>query len=394
MKTLATLLLTIVSLIASAQQPMFSDEFNGSMLDTGWTVVSPNLDGLVVLTGSDELLLSASALNGGSDLTDVTNYDAPRILQAVCGNWSVETKYHVGMTNNAQAAGWCFSVDSVTAGPSLESPGYRRHGPPCGGGVDSYLLRGLTDTLLCLSASDSIIWSRLERHDSTITQWVSFDSTQWFTRSLIDTRDIHYLGLFSVRQPYDNDTTVRTNVFLDYFRFGDMDTLQINSQEGLVVCENHPLVLSVDSIASGAYAWYGPDGGLLSDSASMTIISTTLSDSGWYHVVVSRLDCQFLTDSFLVDVDICEAVTDIGQLPSSLSIYPNPTKDQVTVVLPGDLAPGMAIRILDPMGRVVERVPPGHSRTITVPVSGLTSGAYYIVLQADQWQAHGRFIKE
>ena len=76
--------LTIIScLILSSLhgQTLFSDSFSGTTLNPSWIVVNPNPAGIIQLNGNGELLMKASALNGGSDLWPGTNYNAPRILQ-------------------------------------------------------------------------------------------------------------------------------------------------------------------------------------------------------------------------------------------------------------------------------------------------------------------------
>ncbi len=393
MKTLATLLLIALGISASAQQHMFSDEFDLSDLDTTrWVVVNPNADGQVLLTGTGELLLRASPLNNGSDLWDGSNYHAPRILQPVCGNWVVEAKYHANLTNDWQFATVLYSVDSAQAESTIDNTGYMRHGSPPGycTGEGSYFL---IDTILCRQQHDSLAWVRIEKQDTTITEHISFDGVNWQSRSRVELMDIRNVGPSCGRQPYDGQMGVYTNMFVEYFRFVDQDTLHISASPNSVIGYGTPVELSVDTVIQGAYAWFGPNDNMLSDSSTLVIGPADTTDVGWYHVIVSRLDCQFLTDSIWLDV-----VTSIGFEPDRsppLTMQPNPAKDQLRVNWPyWALGSTGALVVTGALGQVVYSRSAITGSNVELGIAHLKPGAYFVTLQGDQRQAHGRFIKE
>ena len=391
MKTLFTLCLTSATIVSTAQQHMFSDEFNGTLLNPGWIIVSPNPDCQVQLTGAGELLLRASPLYGGSELNSGTNFNAPRILQPICGNWTIEAKYHANLTHDWQFAAILYSTDSAGAEETLDDTGYMRHGSPpayCTG-QDSYFL---VDTIICRSTDDTVVWVRIEKSDTVITESVSFDSLIWQTRSGTELRDIRYIGPSCGRQAYDNVFTVYTNDFVEYFRFVEQDTLQISGAD--VICLGQPIELTVDTVPDGAYAWYGPYGDPLGSAFSISIPSAGVADSGWYHVIVSRLDCQFQTDSFLVVVDPCLGIATVDVALDHLILAPNPTSERLSVTLP--IAFIGSLSVVDASRRILMQQPI-HSKNGTqceISLAHLAPGAYFVTLQGEYWEAHGRFIKE
>ena len=108
--------LTILN--TSLSQTLNNDSFNSFQLNSNWILVNPNPASKIQLTGNGELLIKASASNGGSDFCSCTNFNAPRILQAVNpvnNNFEVETRIRFSPTHSWQSAGIVFqiSADSV-----------------------------------------------------------------------------------------------------------------------------------------------------------------------------------------------------------------------------------------------------------------------------------------
>lgn len=392
MKTTITLCFLSAAVSIYAQRRMTSDEFNGTVLDSAWIETNPNTDGQVHLTGAGELHMLASPLNGGSDMGSGSNYHAPRLLRPVCGTWTVEAKYHSNLTNDWQAAAIYYSVDSANAEGSIDATGYMRYGspPPYCTEESSYYI---VDTIVCRGEMDSIVWVRIEKSDTSIAESVSFDSINWQTRARAELRDVKYIGPACARQPYDGAMGVYTNMFVEYFRFMDQDTLHINASPGTVIGFGNAVELSVDTVANGAYAWYGPNGDLLGDSSLLVIDPADTADAGWYHVIVSRLDCQFATDS--VQLEILTSIRPGQERSRPLAIHPNPATDHVRMSWAnGQLRPKPTLVVMDAFGHVV------HSRTdltrnnAELNIAHLAPGAYFVRLQGEQWQAHGRFNKE
>lgn len=392
MKALFTLAFLTAPAVADAQQKMFSDEFDGALLNLGWNIVSPNPDGQVLLTGVGEVHMGASPLNGGSDLWDGSNYNAPRMLQPVCGQWVIEAKYHAHLTNDWQFASILYSVDSVQAEGTIDNTGYMRHGSPPGycNGQGSYFV---IDTILCREPDDSLAWVRIERHDTTITEHISFDGVNWQSRTRTELRDIRYVGPSCGRQPYDGQFSVYTNMFVEYFRFVDQDTLHIAASDTGIHCVGAPLALSVDTVSDGAFSWTDPSGTLVGDSSVLDLGALVMADSGWYHVMVSRLDCAFLSDSFLVVVDPCLGIESNTWPEFEVSIIPNPAEDLIAFSIQAGSVPKQ-VTIADALGRIVQSHVASTGNGAVLDVSHIPAGAYFVTLQGEKWQANGRFIKE
>lgn len=121
-------------------------------------------------------------------------------------------------------------------------------------------------------------------------------------------------------------------------------------------------------------------------------------DAGWYHVMVSRLDCQFLTDSFLLDVSTAVAGHPGSRL--GVAIYPNPAHATVRVKLTelaGIIGPISVVNALGQMTPLIagSAAPPAYGdQLLTLDVSGLPEGAYFVVVPTEMGNLHGRFIKE
>ncbi len=88
------------------------------------------------------------------------------------------------------------------------------------------------------------------------------------------------------------------------------------------------------------------------------------------------------------------SVENFATLDSRISLYPNPTSDILNVYLnkPEVIK---AIRIFDQSGRVVGNIPAnGIIEFTSVPVSHLSTGAYFLEINSDNDKALKRFIVE
>lgn len=105
---------------------------------------------------------------------------------------------------------------------------------------------------------------------------------------------------------------------------------------------------------------------------------------------LSQLDIAELVD-FGVGVELMTSPH------TALRVYPNPATDLVLIQA---TAPVTSLIILDAMGRTMEfpgaRFADGAPALgeFELPIAAWASGTYFVVLQGDQWQSHGRFIKD
>ena len=79
---------------------------------------------------------------------------------------------------------------------------------------------------------------------------------------------------------------------------------------------------------------------------------------------------------------------------SVVQLAPNPATSQVSFTLPGAL--DAQLSVADASGRVLlqRQIRKNERHLNTISVEHFAPGAYFVKLQGEDWQAHGRFIKE
>ena len=83
------------------------------------------------------------------------------------------------------------------------------------------------------------------------------------------------------------------------------------------------------------------------------------------------------------------------KLLANVSLWPNPTKDVLTVMVPHTSA--LTYQIMDSRGSLIltgdlPANPSGHA--VSLPVSNLASGLYFLHIQSENGNAVKRFVKE
>lgn len=74
--------------------------------------------------------------------------------------------------------------------------------------------------------------------------------------------------------------------------------------------------------------------------------------------------------------------TDDGQEPLAAKVFPNPANDQVTIVLAEEIPAGLTLEVFDALGRKALTQPISRrTELVTVDVSGLLPGMYWLVLE-------------
>lgn len=384
------LLTMLLSSGAMAQSSMFSDEFNSGNLDARWDTSNANPDSHITV-GSGTLILDASPLMGGSDYFDQdANWRAPRIVQPVCGDWTILARMIVDpFTGDYQDAGILLFKEDTSVHYNAQRIMMRRFKdgdcPP-----DFQDFRLLYNNYCDFDANS--MWMTLEHKGDSMIGRVSADSITWEREALKDTADFRYIGLIAVRKAWDMDFSARTVARFDYFRVLDQDTLHVTAVPANVVGYGNAVTLSVDTVTNGAYAWYAPDGAYLGGSSEWVIGSVDTTDSGWYHVTVSRLDCQFLTDSIFLEV-----VTGVGvheTLAAGPLVFPDPVNGN-TLTVSRNAGTIRKIEVFDMQGANVQSLavlrPTNH---IDLDVGDLRPGVYLVRSSDGQSVFHARFIKE
>ncbi len=205
-----------------------------------WITLSPNSDSgleLVVdaVTGEDELLITASPLNGGSDLWPAYNFNAPRLLRPVSGNWIAETKMHFHPTSLYEGAGFLVVMDDEPGSANLQ----RFNELSSDNGQ-----AGLRMVENFTPYSDTLIWLRLEKQGNTYFTSHSSDGMTWVeTGSMTLNEEARYLGLTVIRQPHDGNLNDYGIAGFGHFSLTCIndeqeicDDGQDNDNDGLVDC--------------------------------------------------------------------------------------------------------------------------------------------------------------
>jgi regulation of enolase protein 1 (concanavalin A-like superfamily) len=175
-------------------------------LDPGWVVAEPNPGSSAALKKG--LVLDASALNGGSDLWSLTNYNASLLLQPVSSNldFTVTTKIDFQVTNSYMGAGLVLTTQ--TSGFSTSSAFHRfEYGDNPQPGLESFTNGNRDPNYVAFGGK--LVWLKLQKSGSTYTYSYSTDGKTFAQISTVtDATPYTYIGLISVRQPYDGQTSV------------------------------------------------------------------------------------------------------------------------------------------------------------------------------------------
>ncbi|MFY8133280.1 MAG: T9SS type A sorting domain-containing protein, partial [Bacteroidia bacterium] len=138
--------------------------------------------------------------------------------------------------------------------------------------------------------------------------------------------------------------------------------------------------------ATAGIQWYY-NGNIIAGSTSSTI---NINQNGLYYVVVTNAAGCSSTSLTL-------QVTGVGigeNGMSSLSLYPNPTAQGVTVVLPEMNRLGGFVTVTDLQGKVLHRmeVEKGVNR-VYIDLETLVSGMYLVIFQGDGQRMQGKVLK-
>ena len=127
---------------------------------------------------------------------------------------------------------------------------------------------------------------------------------------------------------------------------------------------------------------------------------TSFLDSEWF--IGALDDVRIYRDRCLSQQDIDCLVNPLpctvgfGDFPDSkntLELYPNPAHDALTAFVPDNMTGPCLLTVSDPTSRRVFEQS-AQAKSIILDVAEWKAGTYFVVLQSEQGQAHGRFIKE
>ena len=79
---------------------------------------------------------------------------------------------------------------------------------------------------------------------------------------------------------------------------------------------------------------------------------------------------------------------------SQLKIFPNPTNDIINIDMSEIEFKNIKVRILNSLGAVVKMENLSNTNMLSISVSGLRNGVYFIEIQTDNQLLFGKFIKQ
>ena len=145
--------------------------------------------------------------------------------------------------------------------------------------------------------------------------------------------------------------------------------------------------LGIDPVGGVTYQWF-LNGEPIPDSNSPVI---DIIGEGTYTVQIETGNgCTEISDPFEV------IPTSVGEITAdqNLHIFPVPSRDRVTVVLPAGFQTE-ALRVFTPDGRMISEPIPynGQSEQVIIDIQHWASGTYLIQVSGNDTVLHGRFIK-
>lgn len=330
----------------SYSQPFF-DDFSGSFLDSNWIEVSPNPDSDISLTGNGHLSVKASVMNGGSDLWPTINFNAPRLLRQVSGDWEIETKMEFAPDTYYQAAGLVLVRDSVPGSTNIDKRVAAREK-----GLANFIPDRSTILTLQVYDTSSFIFFRLRKEGTLLTCYYSLDSTIWEMGVVSDKAEndlIQYAGLFAARQ-HNVGLAPFAEALFDYFKFVQIspDTCQVIVQDTIIV---------MDTL-------------VVYDSMLVTVFDTVA-----------------VTDTLIIPVLYTSTPS---PMLSQMKVFPNPTKEDLIVDLENPNALNQfQLELLNELGQIVRQDTISQAGPIIFNLSNLSSGLYHLLVR----QANGMIVE-
>ena len=143
-----------------------------------------------------------------------------------------------------------------------------------------------------------------------------------------------------------------------------------------------PLTLTGGTPAGGTYSGTGVAGGTFTPATAgigTHVISYTVTDGN---------NCSRTVTSNIV-VDACASIDEVEN--SSLVIFPNPTKTDLTIV--SESNPIVSINVYDATGRLVEAISNINTNKINVDVTEYSTGVYNFEIKTNTSVLRKRVIK-
>jgi len=163
------------------------------------------------MTGNGGLRMTASPKEGGSDFAPGPNSNAPRILQSVAGDWTMETRFNFAPTSRFQGAGILVCFD--------QNPESRN----CWRVIErQFWNSGQTVNFSGNEKpfSSNTTYLRLRKKGTSYTAWFSADGRTWTEAGTREERRAPtFSGVMTTRQSHDRNMNLYSVADFDYLRF-------------------------------------------------------------------------------------------------------------------------------------------------------------------------------
>lgn len=162
-------------------------------------------------------------------------------------------------------------------------------------------------------------------------------------------------------------------------------TINANNANGATSCKGE--MVTINATGGVSYQWLSSTSPNLYSGSSINVVLTTSTN---FTVVGTGANGCNANANFAQNVEDCTGLNTIDAAVTGISVYPNPTKDVLTVSTKSGLISN--VQILDVTGRVVlsNEV---EGTTATFDMSALANGMYYVKVTAGENQAVLHVIK-
>ena len=140
--------------------------------------------------------------------------------------------------------------------------------------------------------------------------------------------------------------------------------------------------------SSHSYTWSGF--GLVTSPISPTVYAGTYTTGIFTAVMRDSLNCISLPATATVTVVFCTGIETVASNNVEISIYPNPAKDRVNLIVKNSDSP-LLLKIYDLFGQEVKRI--GKLST-EIDVSDLSPGVYFFSIESVDVKTTYKVIKE
>jgi hypothetical protein len=134
----------------------------------------------------------------------------------------------------------------------------------------------------------------------------------------------------------------------------------------------------------------GPYSGTSSDTLKITNASLTLNNYN-FRCIVSSANCSDTSDVAILTVDENSGIKQL--VAKEIKIYPNPTNSTLTMVSSENLSDA-AISVISMTGQIVYRENNFSGQSLTIDMSALVSGIYFIELINNESVTRHRIVKQ